>query len=105
MVWSCGVLLIFVSDMQKTVQLELAPGKLITTKMFTYVRNPNYFGELLNYCAFVSLAGHWWPFVYHIPVAMLVVIPGIFLKEKSLRKYPEFKTWEKRSWVYIPFVW
>ena len=34
--------------MQKYVQLKIHPG-LITTEMFARVRNPNYFGELLEW--------------------------------------------------------
>ena len=41
-----GVFLHFVSDMQKYIYLKLNPGNLITTEMFSKIRNVNYFGEL-----------------------------------------------------------
>jgi steroid 5-alpha reductase family enzyme len=34
---------------QKYMQLQIRPKKLITDGMFSYVRHANYFGELLNY--------------------------------------------------------
>ncbi|CAN0583287.1 unnamed protein product [Ectocarpus sp. 12 AP-2014] len=33
------------ADCQKYYTLKLAPGKLITTGFFKYVRSPNYLGE------------------------------------------------------------
>ena len=34
---------------QKHVHMKLQPGTLLTTGMFSHIRNVNYFGELLQY--------------------------------------------------------
>ncbi|RUS15086.1 hypothetical protein BC937DRAFT_92917 [Endogone sp. FLAS-F59071] len=36
MVWASGLLLTFISDFQKSLLIEVAPGQLINTKFFTY---------------------------------------------------------------------
>lgn len=105
MVWASGLLLTFIADFQKSLLMELAPGQLINTKFFTYVRNPNYLGEAMNYFAFCSLAGHWAPMMHQTIVILLACVPGIIMKERSLKRYPAFQEWKSKSWVYLPFIW
>ena len=56
-VFGLGIFLHFVSDMQKHMQLSLAPG-LMTDGLWGRVRNPNYLGELLIYVGISALAWH-----------------------------------------------
>ncbi|CAN0512099.1 unnamed protein product, partial [Ectocarpus sp. 12 AP-2014] len=44
-VFATGMFLMIGADCQKYYTLKLAPGKLITTGFFKYVRSPNYLGE------------------------------------------------------------
>ena len=102
--YSLGVFLHFASDMQKHMALSLAPG-LITTGLWSRLRNPNYLGELLIYLGFGLLPMHW------IPIAALGLmvafhwVPNMVRKDRSLSRYPEFDAYAKRSWRFIPFVW
>ena len=59
-VYILGIFFHFVSDMQKHTSLALKPG-LITTGLWSRLRNPNYFGELLIYLGFVAIPMHWLP--------------------------------------------
>lgn len=99
-----GIFLHFVSDMQKHMQLSLAPG-LITDGLWARIRNPNYLGELLIYGGFSALAMHWAPFLVLALFVAVIWIPNMFKKDKSLSRYPEFASWKKRSWLFIPLVW
>jgi protein-S-isoprenylcysteine O-methyltransferase Ste14 len=49
-----GVFFHYVSDAQKFFTLRDGP-RLITDGLFSRTRNPNYFGEILIYCAFSAL--------------------------------------------------
>ena len=103
--YSFGVFFHFAADMQKHISLELRPG-LITEGLWARCRNPNYFGELLIYLGFGLLAGTWaW-----VPASVLVVfmilvwVPNMLKKDRSLSRYPEFAAYKKQSWLIIPFV-
>lgn len=89
--------------MQKHVQLSLRPG-LITTGMFARCRNPNYFGELLIYLGFASLARHWAPLAALGLFVIAIWIPNMLKKDRSLARYPEFAAYKKRSALFIPFL-
>ena len=103
-IFSFGVFLHFVSDMQKHMKLSLAPG-LITDGLWSRVRNPNYLGELLIYAGFSALAMHWAPFVVLALFVAVIWIPNMLRKDKSLSRYPKFAEWKKRSWLFIPPMW
>ncbi|KAK9785852.1 hypothetical protein WJX73_000050 [Symbiochloris irregularis] len=100
-----GVFMHFCSDMQKHVQLQLRPGKLVNTTLWAHCRNPNYFGELLIYTGFTALSMHWGPLTFLAAVVVLFWIPQMRQKDKSLSRYPEFAEWKARSSLFIPFVW
>jgi protein-S-isoprenylcysteine O-methyltransferase Ste14 len=99
-----GVFLHFATDMQKYVQLKLQPGQLISDGMMARVRNGNYFGELLIYSAFALLAMDWLAFV---PLALFIVFfwaPNMARKEKMLAQLPGFEAYQRRSKLFIPFI-
>jgi len=105
-----GVFFHFSSDMQKHVTLKIKPG-LITTGLFSRIRNPNYFGELLIYTSFAILPiqklDWWFGYIPMAAFASIIVtewIPNIIRKEKSLSRYPEFAEYKKRSKLVIPFL-
>ena len=100
-----GVFYHFASDLQKHTALLNGPG-LITTGLWSKLRNPNYFGELLIYMGFGMLAYTWaW-----VPALVLCVfigviwIPNMLKKDRSLSRYPEFEDYKKRSSWFIPFI-
>lgn len=99
-----GVFFHFTADMQKHVQLRLNPGHLITDGVWNRTRNPNYFGELLIYLGFVSLAWHWFPFVWLAAMILAVWVPNMIKKDKSLSRYKGFEGYKKSSALFIPFM-
>ena len=86
-------------------QQKLFPN-LLTTKLWSHCRNPNYFGELLIYGSFCLLPRHW------VPCAWLACMVGIYwmynmhLKEKSLARFgKEFEEYRARSGFFFPKLW
>ncbi|MGB9114260.1 DUF1295 domain-containing protein, partial [Bradyrhizobium sp.] len=70
-----GVYFHYVGDAQKYFTLRAGPA-LITDGLFSRVRNPNYLGEILIYCAFAALSAHWLPFVIVAAWSAFFFIPG-----------------------------
>ena len=105
-----GVFFHFAADLQKHTALKIAPG-LITTGLFTHIRNPNYFGELLIYTSFSLLAleriswpAGWLPFLAFASIVIVEWIPNMRRKDASLSRYPEFAEYKKRTWLILPFL-
>ena len=92
--FSMGVFLHFASDMQKYVSLALQPG-LITTGLWSRLRNPNYFGELLIYLGFVAIPMHWFPLGALGLMVLFYWVPNMIRKDKSLSRYPEWSVYKK----------
>ncbi len=104
MLYIVGVFLHYTADMQKHMALELNPGHLIQDKLWKYLRNPNYLGELLLYLGFGLLAMHWLPVVIVLGVLVFIWLPNMRQKDQSLSRYPEFAAYKRRSKLLIPFV-
>lgn len=102
--YTLGIFLHFASDMQKHTSLALKPG-LISTGLWSRIRNPNYFGELLIYLGFVAIPMHWFPLGALALMVLFYWIPNMRRKDKSLSRYPEWDAYKKRSWCFIPLVW
>eukprot|EP00128_Syssomonas_multiformis_P012759 Colp12_sorted_trinity150504_noHs@36520 len=104
--FSAGVFLHYCSDLQKTLELALKKEKeLITTRLWAYLRNPNYFGELLIYGSFALLSNHWIPCTHFATMITLYWLPSMYLKERSISRYPGFAAYKQRSYFFIPFIW
>ena len=103
-IYAFGVFTHFATDMQKTITLQLNPGKLITSGMFSRLRNPNYFGELLIYSGFGLLAMHWLPLAILLVWIGFVWIPRMYRKEKVLAQLAGFAEYKTRSELFIPFI-
>jgi steroid 5-alpha reductase family enzyme len=87
------------------VSLKLNPGKLITTGLWKYLRNPNYFGELLIYASFLILAADLYATIVLGSFILFVWVPNMQSKEKSLSRFPEFEHYRRQSWQFIPFLY
>jgi steroid 5-alpha reductase family enzyme len=101
--YAFGVFFHFASDMQKHISLQLRPGRLITTGLWSRCRNPNYFGELLIYLGFGLLAMHWAPVLVILLFLVIVWFPNMRKKDRSLSRYAEFAAYKKRTNLFIPF--
>ena len=98
-----GIFLHFSSDMQKYTALKLNPGMLVTDGLFSRSRNMNYFGELLIYMPFALLSMHWIPFATLFIFILLVWIPNMIKKDKSLSRYKDFKDYKNKTRIFLPF--
>jgi protein-S-isoprenylcysteine O-methyltransferase Ste14 len=103
-IYILGIFLHFTTDMQKYVSLRLQPETLITAKMMTRCRNLNYFGELLIYLGFGLLAMHWLPIVILGLFIIVVWLPNMRRKDRSLSRYPEFEDYKLNTRLFIPFL-
>jgi len=100
-----GVFFHFVSDMQKHTALRYQPEHLISDGMFQQVRNTNYFGELLIYMGFSLLAKHWLPPLIVFAYVLMVWLPNMRRKDRSLSRYPGFEAYQERTKMFIPILW
>lgn len=100
--WGLGVFLHFASDMQKHSHMKLAPGTLLQDGLWSRLRNPNYFGELLIYLSFCLLSRHPLPMLALGGMIAGVWLPNMLKKDRSLSRYPEFAAWKERSWLFVP---
>jgi steroid 5-alpha reductase family enzyme len=103
-IYAVGVFLHFASDMQKAMFLRLNPGHLMTDGLWSRLRNPNYFGELLIYAGFGLLAMHWAPLLVILLFVLIVWLPNMRRKDRSLARYPDFGSYKTRSKLFLPFV-
>ncbi len=100
-----GVFYHFASDIQKFTSLRLRPG-LITEGLWSNLRNPNYFGELLIYAGFGMLAYTlaWVPGLVLTLFIASYWVPNMKKKDRSLSRYPEFAEYKANSKLFIPFL-
>ena len=90
--------------MQKFIYLKLKPGNLITEEMFSKSRNTNYLGELFIYLGFSLLAKDWAPLIGLFLIVLIIWVPNIIKKDKSLSRYPEFDNYKEKSKRFFPFI-
>ncbi len=102
--YTFGVLFHYAGDMQKYMALKYNPGHLITDGLMARSRNINYLGEFLIYGGFSSLAMSWIPFASIAIFLVVLWIPNMLKKDKSLSRYPEFAEYKKKSKLFIPFL-
>jgi protein-S-isoprenylcysteine O-methyltransferase Ste14 len=105
MIYIIGIFLHFTSDMQKFTQLKYKPNMLIKNIMFSRLRNMNYLGELLIYLGFSLLAMHWIPILVLFIFIIIIWIPNMIKKDKSLSRYNDFDDYKKNSYSFLPYLW
>ena len=103
--FAMGVFFHYAADMQKHTHLKLKSGELITDGLMSRCRNTNYFGELLIYLSFALLSRHWIPIVILVSFMIIIWLPNMRRKDKSLSRYPNYEEYKKRSSLLIPFIW
>jgi len=99
--YTFGVFFHFVSDAQKDATLRVKKG-LITEGVWSLSRNVNYFGELLIYGSFSSLAMHWFPLLVLFGFVAGYWYSRMAEKDKSLSRYKEFAQYKKNTALFIP---
>jgi len=103
--FAMGVFFHYAADMQKHASLKLNPGNLITDGLMAKCRNTNYFGELLIYLSFALMSRHWIPLAVLAIFMVIIWLPNMRRKDKSLSRYPDYEEYKKRSSLLIPFIW
>ena len=98
-----GSVLMFGADVQKYVQLRAKRG-LITNGLFTYIRHPNYLGEMMIYGSFALMAWHWLPVLVLGYVWLGMFAVNMVMKEASMSRYPEWAAYKKKTWWLVPGV-
>ena len=73
--------------------------------MFKRIRNTNYLGELLIYLGFSMLAEHLIPIAALSLFIIIIWIPNMIKKDKSLSKYDKFQDYKKNTNLLFPFIW
>tara|TARA_B100000212_G_C27315649_1_gene507801 strand:- start:441 stop:1058 length:618 start_codon:yes stop_codon:yes gene_type:complete len=96
-----GVFLHFASDAQKYFTLKIKK-QLITYGFFKNMRNTNYFGELLIYLSFAILTMSYIPFIILGLFFIIVFLPRMIKKDKSLSRYKEFVEYKSKSGLIFP---
>jgi len=100
-IYIIGVFLHFASDSQKYFTLKLKK-ELITEGFFKYSRNTNYLGEILIYLSFAILSMNFIPFIILLIFFIIVFLPRMIKKDKSLRKYEGFDKYKVNSGLILP---
>lgn len=98
-----GCVIMTAADAQKFYTLKLQKG-LIDSGIHKYIRHPNYLGEIMIYGSFGLLAWHWLVAVILCSVWLLVFVPNMVAKEKSLSRHPGWEAYKKRSGWISPFL-
>ena len=104
-IYIVGIFLHFTSDMQKFIHLKLNPGHLITDHMFKKIRNTNYLGEFFIYSGFTLIACDWLPLLALFLFIIIIWIPNMIKKDKSLSKYDDFKEYKNNTNRLFPFLY
>jgi len=102
-IFTFGVVIMFGADVQKFVQLRARRG-LISNGLFTYIRHPNYLGEMMIYASFGMMAWHWLPVLILGYIWVGTFSVNMVMKEASMSRYPEWAQYKKRSWWLVPGV-
>jgi protein-S-isoprenylcysteine O-methyltransferase Ste14 len=97
-----GVVIMIVSDAQKHFTLQYHPG-LITEGMYKYTRNPNYLGEMMLYSAYALLVQHWLAWIILAGVWLIIFIPNMLKKDRSLSRYPGWESYQAKSGMILPW--
>ena len=98
-----GCVIMIAADAQKYYTLKFNK-QLITDGVHKYIRHPNYLGEIMIYGSFGLLAWHCLAAVILFSVWLLVFVPNMMAKERSLSRFPQWQAYKKRSGWLLPFL-
>ena len=73
--------------------------------MFSKIRNTNYLGEFFIYSGFTLLACDWLPLLALFLFIIIIWIPNMIRKDKSLSRYENFKEYKKNTSSFFPIIW
>lgn len=108
--WLIGFLLEAISDYQLVVFQRNSSnrGKLLKTALWSYVRHPNYLGEIVQWWAIwllsLSIPLGWALIISPLLITFLIVkVSGVAPLEEKMRHHPHFPEYAKNTPSLIPF--
>jgi len=110
LIWVFGFSFESIADAQlkKFISDAKNKGKIMQSGLWSVSRHPNYFGEsclwwgiwLLN----LNFSQNWWSIIGPITITYLITqVSGIPLLENKMSQNPEFKKYQSRVSVFIPW--
>lgn len=109
-VWLTGFIFEAVGDAQldRFLRNPNNRGRILDSGLWRYSRHPNYFGEVLQWWGIfviaLSVPNGWISIIGPLTITVLILkISGIPLLEKSMAKNPDFKAYQSRTSVFIPW--
>jgi len=99
-----GICIMIAGDCQRHFTLKHQKG-LITTGMFRYTRNPNYFGETLIYGSFAWMANHWFATLLLAYWVLFIFFPRFYRKDYSISRHPGWDEYKATSGIFVPWAW
>jgi len=110
--WICAFIIETLADHQ-LVEFKKAPfntGKLLRSGLWSYVRHPNYLGELLQWWAIWLMAAYLpfgWLFVLSplLLSFLIIYVSGIKPLEEKMHKHPDFSDYAAKTPKLIPFLY
>lgn len=108
LLWVVGFVIETVGDFElASFQSDPANrGKLLTTGLWSYVRHPNYLGEITQWWAIwlFALPSGWAFIISPILITFLIIkVSGIAPLEKKMASHPQFAEYAKKTPSLIPF--
>ncbi len=115
MISACGVLLEAVADRQKSEQKAEDPNMVATKGLYSLVRCPNYFGEILTWTGvfvggLTAMEGVWeWvvAVVCYITIVFIMINGAQRLEKRQDGRYGEmeaYKQYISKTPIIFPFV-
>ena len=114
-VMAAGIVLESASDLQKSAQKRVNPHRFCDKGLFSFVRCPNYLGEVLTWTGMLvsgitACTGVWqWAAALVGWVGIVYVMFGgarrlEIRQNKNYGKDPEYQTYVKRTPILLPFI-
>lgn len=108
--WLAGFILETIADRQLLVfqKNPLNRGKLLKTGVWSYVRHPNYLGEIVQWWAIwimtLSIPFGWTLIISPLLITFLIIkVSGIAPLEEKMKNHPDFADYAKNTPSLIPF--
>lgn len=109
-IWFVGFVIETISDYQLLVfkSIPSNQGKLLKIGLWSYVRHPNYLGEIIQWWSvwFMSISIPWGWILIISPALityLIVKVSGIAPLEEKMKNHPEFADYAKNTPSLIPF--
>ena len=104
--WLAGFLVETIADYQlfRFRQEESNRGKLLTTGLWSYVRHPNYLGEIVQWWAIWVAASNLYLVISPLLISVLIAkVSGIVPVEEKMKNQPGFANYARNTPSLIPF--